>query len=194
MQKTKKIIVASTNPVKVAACKSAFEQIFPDDNFEFSAQKTNSGVSDQPMGDDETTKGAYNRVQNAYEVDSSADFYVGIEGGLRFVKSIDTNTNEDLLEEFSITVIGYNGHKSKNQLHYSKASTGTFILPEKLARLIKEGKELGEATDQVFSEQNSKQKQGAVGLLTGGLVDRKKYLQQSIIFALIPFKNESLYK
>jgi non-canonical (house-cleaning) NTP pyrophosphatase len=59
--------------------------------------------------------------------------------------------------------------------------------------LIKEGKELGEADDIVFQKENSKQKTGAVGLLTGNVLDRTSYYKEAIILALIPFKNKDLY-
>ena len=53
--------------------------------------------------------------------------------------------------------------------------------------------ELGEADDIVFGQSNSKQKSGAVGLLTGDIIDRKSLYEEAVVLALIPFKNEELY-
>ena len=40
---------------------------------------------------------------------------------------------------------------------------------------------------------NSKQDNGAVGLLTDSVIDRAQLYEQAMILALIPFKNEILY-
>ncbi|MEA2092675.1 MAG: DUF84 family protein, partial [Patescibacteria group bacterium] len=56
-----------------------------------------------------------------------------------------------------------------------------------IIELIKEGKELGEADDIVFQRNNSKQENGAVGILTGDVVDRTKCYTEAVILALIPF-------
>jgi non-canonical (house-cleaning) NTP pyrophosphatase len=53
--------------------------------------------------------------------------------------------------------------------------------------------ELGDADDVIFSRRNSKQKNGAVGILTKDLIDREKYYTHAIIMALIPFNNMDLY-
>lgn len=50
----KKVIVASKNPVKINATQSAFEKMFPDEEFSFEGISVPSGVSDQPMSEDET--------------------------------------------------------------------------------------------------------------------------------------------
>ena len=53
--------------------------------------------------------------------------------------------------------------------------------------------ELGDADDQVFGTHNSKQKGGAVGLLTHQLIDRTAYYREAIILALIPFVQPEFY-
>jgi non-canonical (house-cleaning) NTP pyrophosphatase len=52
---------------------------------------------------------------------------------------------------------------------------------------------LGEADDIVFGRSNSKQKEGAIGLLTGNVVDRAGLYEHAVILALVPFKNVALY-
>jgi non-canonical (house-cleaning) NTP pyrophosphatase len=81
----------------------------------------------------------------------------------------------------------------KSKEKYGKAKTGTFFLPKKIVALIKEGKELGEADDIVFKRYNSKQENGAVGILTGDVTDRTRYYVEAVVLALIPFKNPDLY-
>jgi len=53
--------------------------------------------------------------------------------------------------------------------------------------------ELGEADDRVFERSNSKQTNGAIGLLTGNVIDRTTLYAPAVVFALIPFKNPELY-
>ena len=59
--------------------------------------------------------------------------------------------------------------------------------------LINQGKELGEADDIVFGQSNSKQKNGAVGILTNNIIDRTQFYVEAMVLALIPFLNEDIY-
>lgn len=176
----KKIIVASHNPVKIAATKAAFEKMFPNESFSFEGVSVSSDVSEQPLSDDETYQGASNRAANAQQAAPDADFWVGLEGGIE-AKGDDT-------ESFAWMVI-----RSKDG-QIGKGRTGTFFLPPQVAALIREGKELGEADDIVFQKTNSKQSNGAVGLLTGDIVTRADYYETALLFALIPFHNPELYR
>ncbi|MDO8503853.1 MAG: inosine/xanthosine triphosphatase [bacterium] len=175
----KRIVIASKNPVKIKATLSAFKKMFPDEKFVIEGISILSGVSDQPMSDSETFQGAWNRAKNASRQTPNADFWVGIEGG------IEEKNSE--MEAFAWVVV----ESSDNKL--GKGKTGTFLLPSKIVALIKQGKELGEATDIVFGRTNTKQEGGTVGILTDNVVDRTKYYTQAIVIALIPFKNRALY-
>ena len=171
----KNVVIASKNPVKINATEKAFEDVFTD-SFEFEGISTDSLVSDQPLSDKETLQGATNRLKNVQHV--KADYYVSIEGGIDL---LDNN-----YEAFAWVVISDN-----NKI--SKAKTATFPLPLKISDLIKQGYELGEADDIVFNRSNSKQKNGAVGILTDNLINRTDYYKHAIILALIPFTNSKLY-
>lgn len=170
--------MASENPVKVQAVKNGFGRMFPDQEFEFVGILVPSNVASQPIGNDEILLGAKNRVDNASNGIKNADFYVGIEGGVENIKGE--------MGVFAWVVI-------KSADKYSRAKTGTFFLPKRVVELVKKGKELGEADDIVFGRHNSKQKNGAVGILTGDVIDRTGYYTEAVILALIPFKNIDLY-
>lgn len=75
-----------------------------------------------------------------------------------------------------------------------QALTGTFFLPDEVAKWIRKGKELGEADDLVFNTHSSKQENGAVGLLTNNATDRTRFYEEVVILALIPFNNPELYQ
>ena len=174
----KKIVVASKNPVKVQAALSGFQQLFPEETFEVTGVAVPSGVNDQPMGNAETLQGATNRVNGAKEAEPTADYWVGIEGGLM-------EEGPDLVV-FAWLVV-------KSTAQTGKSRTGTFALPPKAVQLIREGYELGHADDILFQKENSKQSSGSVGILTHKLVDRTAYYLQAMILALIPFRNPKLY-
>jgi len=173
-----KVIIASKNPVKINTAKLAFKQMFPKQVFEFDGIHVASNVSDQPLTDDETLNGAINRSNNAKAECVNADYWIGIEGG------VDKKDNE--MQVFAWIFI------QSNEME-GKARTATFDLPKKIIELIDSGMELGDADDIIFNRNNSKQKNGAVGILSGNLIDREKYYTHAIIMALIPFKNIDLY-
>jgi Protein of unknown function DUF84 len=102
----------------------------------------------------------------------------------------------------SVPAVGFSARESVEPFRFGslalnggvgKGRTGTFFLPEAVAELVRQGKELGEADDIVFSQVNSKQDQGAIGLLAGNVVDRTQLYTHAVILALIPFKNRVLY-
>ena len=174
----KKVIVASQNPVKIQCVSQAFQKAFPGDDYGFAGISVPSEVADQPMTDEETFTGATNRAENAKKSAPDADYWVGIEGG---VEKVDSE-----MEAFAWVVI------ISGKLR-GKARTATFQLPPPVIQLIDEGMELGHADDLVFKRENSKQNNGAVGILTNDLIDRVSYYEPAVILALIPFLNERLF-
>lgn len=176
----KKIIVASKNPVKLSATLNGFQRMFPNEEFEVEGVAAESGVSDQPFGDEETLRGAQNRVVSARAMQPNADYWVGLEGG---IEKKDTD----------MIVFAWMAIESKNGLT-GKGKTGAFFLPPAVTTLVNAGMELGEADDIVFKREASKQASGAIGILTNDVIDREQYYIDAIIFALIPFKNLELYK
>ncbi len=175
----KKIIVASQNPVKIQAALTGFQRMFPKEEFSVGSVSVESGVSDQPHTDNLTYVGAFNRASNASKAVPNADFWVGLEGG------IEANS-DDMCTFAWIVVLAANGQVGKSR-------TATFFLPAKVTELIGQGKELGEADDIVFGKTNSKQANGALGLLTHDIITRTELYQEAVVCALVPFKNPKLY-
>lgn len=174
----KSIVVASQNPVKMQAAQTGFRRMFPSGQFEVQGVNVPSGVSVQPMTDAETLQGAWNRTQAAAHLHPQADYWVGIEGGVEEHRSD--------LAAFAWVVIQANGLTGKGR-------SGTFFLPPQVADLVRAGKELGEADDIVFKRFNSKQENGAIGILTGDVIDRMQLYEHAVILALVPFKHPELY-
>jgi inosine/xanthosine triphosphatase len=173
------LVIASTNPVKVAAATNGFRRVFPDQSIETHTISVESGVNAQPRSDAETLAGALNRAANARRAVPDVDYWIGIEGG------IDDDGDEMLAFAWIVVC---------SRVQIGKGRTGTFCLPPAIAELVRQGKELGEADDLVFGRSNSKQAAGAVGLLTDNVIDRAQLYEHAMILALIPFKNAALYR
>jgi inosine/xanthosine triphosphatase len=179
----KNVIVTSLNPVKIRAAKAGFQKMFPEESFQWEDLSTLSDVREQPISSEETLTGALNRAKNAIKIAGHADYWIGIEGGIE--------DHHGDMQAFAWVVIF--GKTPDGKFISGKGRTGTFFLPHQIAQLVHQGKELGEADDIVFNKVNSKQENGAVGLLTGNVVDRQSLYEQAVILALIPFKNAHLY-
>jgi inosine/xanthosine triphosphatase len=159
--------------------REGFERMFPGAEFQIQGRSAPSGVSDQPTSDEETLQGAHNRARGVASSHPEADYWVGVEGG------IQDHGNEMLA--FAWVVVLSTGQSGRGR-------TGAFYLPQAIADLVRQGMELGQADDIVFGQENSKQANGAVGLLTGDVIDRAKLYEGAVILALIPFKNPRLYR
>lgn len=166
------VVVASQNPVKLGAVEAAFAAQFPERDIDVSGIATESGVSDQPVGDDETRTGARNRVERARERAPDADYWVGLEGGIVSVGGT--------LYAFAWMAVG------DRRGRLGEARSATLPLPPAVRELVDGGMELGAANDRVFGTLDSKQKGGAFGLLTGGRHTRESVYAQTVLLALIP--------
>jgi inosine/xanthosine triphosphatase len=171
-----RIIISSKNPVKIAATQAAFHSVFPSKHMEFLSMDVPSGVSDQPASDDETRRGAINRVNNARLAAPDADYFVGMEGGLEWFEG------KPLASAWMVV-----GNRDGS---LGEARTPTLPLPPAVSALLQQGLELGDANDRVFATLHSKQAGGAFGLLTNGLMTRESVYTQTLILALLPMSHE----
>ena len=170
-----KIAVASMNPVKLEAARTAFERVFPEADISIVSVNASSGVPDQPMSDDETRQGAVNRARGALSEMDDADYGVGMEGG------IERSGNSYMA--FAWMAVVRNGGR------LGESRSITLPLPPAIGELIDAGLELGEANDRVFETHNSKQAGGAYGLLTNGLLTRASVYADTLTVALAAFSH-----
>lgn len=127
------VAVGSKNPVKLNAAmegmkKATFRDILAE-GFDVL-----SGVPDQPKGDEETCNGARNRALAAWEEFSTKngkppDFSIGLEGGISECVSG--------MECFA-WICTWDGKK------LGSARTASFTLPPAIAKLVRDGMELGD--------------------------------------------------
>lgn len=166
------------NPVKAEAVVGGFERMFAEEAFIINQVAVDSGVDDQPMSDQAAYQGAENRAKAARDAIPAGDYWVGVEGGCAY-------QDGDMIAFAWVVVLSETG--------IGRSRTAQFRLPERVQALVEAGMELGDADDEVFGRENSKQQSGAVGLLTGDVVTRKMLYEQAVILALIPFKQPELY-
>lgn len=174
MDNEKKLTVAvgSKNPVKVNAAQYAFEQLFPGVTITMVSLDVSSGVSAQPMSDEESIRGASNRARKAQK-EMNADFGVGIEGSLQKIGEYWFDT--------SWTVV------CDAQGKQGVGASGKLMVPAAIMQHIHNGLELGHACDLVFNTSNVKQKQGFVGLMTNNVLNRTSSSMQSVIASLAAY-------
>ncbi|MDF2628060.1 MAG: hypothetical protein K0R39_1891 [Symbiobacteriaceae bacterium] len=172
------VAVGSTNPVKVGSARRVFAHLYPDCSVV--GIDVPSGVSNQPQGDDETVRGAINRAHAALTA-TGADWGIGLEGGVTFDADGSCWMNQfcAVVHRDGRTGIG-NG--------------GRFLLPPVIAGGVRAGGEIGPLFDALTGEQNIKQKGGAIGFLTRGLVGREDLYAHMVAAALVRFLHPELYQ
>ena len=173
-----RIIVASTNPVKIEAVRIGFTAWLKEDEIIVTGIDVPSGISNQPMTDSETYLGASNRVGSAMQNIPDANFWAGIEGGV---------------EELPDGMAAYAWIVVRSKTRTGVARSAAFFLPKSVSELVRQGVELGEADDIVFSRINSKRANGAIGLLTDDRVTRTDLYSHAVVLALAPVMNSDLY-
>lgn len=173
-----KVAVGSKNPTKVNAAKQAFTALWPDEKWDIQGIEINSGISDQPMSDEESIKGAYNRARRALK-ELNADYGVGLEGGLH-------KTGEHWLDSGWVVVVDKEGKEGLG-------STVKMVVPPKIMELINNGKDLAEACDLVFNQSNTGQGDGHFGLMTKNQITRTSGLKDGVIAALSYFVHPNLH-
>ena len=160
------IAVGSGNQVKVSAVRSVMEKIYGD--VRITAVDVPSGVPPQPFGD-QTHQGSYNRAMAAL---GDHDMAVVIEAGV--FEMLD-----GLYDIQHCTIVSKDG----------KVTCGHgsgFRYPDPIAELVRGGMTVGDAVKEVYGSTEIGKKQGAIGLLSKGLIDRKTLTEQSVTAAMIP--------
>ena len=163
------VAVGSTNPVKVAAARAVLGRVAPAAAVRGVAVP--SGVPDQPWGDDETIRGAVARARAALAALPGASLGVGFEGGV--VEEPDGAVRSCAWAAVALPdgTTGVGGSLA-------------MPLPPPVARLLRDGVELGHAIDRLTGATNTKHGGGAVAELTAGLVSRQQAYEVILTYAM----------
>lgn len=151
-----KIAVGSKNAAKIAAVKEGIQFIRL--SAEVLSVDVESGVSNQPFSDEETIRGAIQRAERSLLAEN-ADVGIGLEGGV-------TETPHGLL----LCNWGALAEKGKEPI---VAGGARILLPKEIAERLRAGEELGPVMDEFCRRKQIREKEGAVGIFTNGLVTRK---------------------
>ena len=166
------VAVGSTNPVKLAAARAVIGRVAAGARVE--PVEVASTVRDQPFGDEETIRGALARARRARD-QLEGELGIGLEGG---VVDVDGSMRTCAWA----AVVDRAGRE------------GVLPLPDAVARSMRDdGLELGVAMDRLTGEHNVKHRQGAVGILTAGLVDRQAAYEVILTYALARFLTPALW-
>jgi inosine/xanthosine triphosphatase len=162
------LFVGSTNPVKINAVTTAASETWP--SVTVQGFDVPSGVSVQPIGDEETRSGARNRAVAALDegiralkqadrpVRSQEVLGVGLEGGVFFF-------GEEVWSTVWVAVTDATG-----ALYESNGAR--FKVPEIIAQRIKNGEEMGPVVNTVIGTGDVRHSIGMIGVITGKFVDR----------------------
>jgi len=176
-----KINVGSKNITKVQAVEEAlldFPEFLP---VKVNSVEVDSGVHKQPKNIEQTVQGAINRAKNAFK---DCDLSVGLESGLMEVP----NTKSGYMDITMCAI--YDGKKT----HLGGSSI--FEYPKSMIDLVfSKDYEIDEAAKEIgFShDTNIGEREGMIGVLTKGKLNRKNYSKQAVITALIHLLNPEHY-
>ncbi|HEY68476.1 MAG TPA: inosine/xanthosine triphosphatase [Thermoflexia bacterium] len=173
-----KAAVGSTNPVKIAAALAVLRRVYGDD-VSVEAVAVESGVPHQPWGNEETLRGALNRAHAAQRM-SGATLGVGFEGGLLEVQGrvFTCAWCAVVCDDGAVGIAG-----GEN-----------ILLPPPVAADVRAGAELGPAMDALTGLHNTKQSEGAIGILTRGWLDRQAAYEHLLTMALARLLTPSYYE
>lgn len=174
------VAVGSRNPVKIQAVEAAFSAIWPELEIRVAGYDVRSGISDQPMSDEESRLGAKNRAAAALAADANAAYGVGLEGGLQEIDGHWTDTQW-------VVIVNRAG----------KTGVGQSVrvqVPDKMMELIHGGMELGDVIDQVFGQTNMKQAGGYMNEVTQGVINREQQGFGAVVTALAPFAHPDIFE
>lgn len=216
-----RIAVGSKNPAKIRAVEQALGRILAHKalaatiKIQSTGYDVESGVRDQPMGDQETCLGAKNRAAAAYaayraQYGRPPHLAFGLEGGLEEVSLLHENGQNGTKDLYCMAWMAVYGKRSAftvdalaakevSSYHgdrgprFGCGKSGSFPIAPAVMKLVESGLELGPANDQVFCSKESRSGLGAVGLITDGLVDRSAYYEHALLLALAPWFRPDVY-
>lgn len=160
------VAVGTMNPVKIEAVRYILEKIYG--NVRITAVDVESGVPEQPFESD-VRKGAVNRASKALGNHSMA---FGIEAGV--FERID-----GLYDIQYCAIIDKCGNLTVGM------GPG-FAYPDDVADLVRNGYTVSGAISELYGNEGIGKRQGAIGLLSNGLLDRKTLTEQAVIAAMVP--------
>lgn len=158
-----KIAIGTQNKAKIQAVEKICSSLL--ENVNFTVLDVPSHVSEQPIGDEETMRGAKNRASQACQ-EVQSDLAFGLEGG---VKELDGH----------LYICNWGVLHTKEGQQYI-AGGAQIPLPEEVADSIRRGEELGPVMERYTRKVGIRQNEGAVGVFTNGVVKRGEMFEHVV--------------
>jgi inosine/xanthosine triphosphatase len=169
------VFVGSGNPVKVRAVQDVLRALsFP---ARVRGLKVKTDVSDQPF-DEEALQGAMNRAKSAIQ---GGDFGVGIEAGLMWSSALS-----DYFDVQYCAIIDRGGR-------ITVGHGPGFTYPPRVLEKVKAGSTVGEAMERLTGIRRIGSREGAIGYLTEGRLDRKRLTESAVLMAMVPRIRREFY-
>jgi inosine/xanthosine triphosphatase len=168
-----RVSVGSLNPVKVGAARNVLSKLYEAVNVR--EVEVPSGVPEQPRGEEVRT-GAMNRAARAI---GDADLGVGLEAGV-------FETPDGLYDVQYCAVLDRRGRCSIGH------GMG-FRYPTPVAELVRRGLTVGASFKELYGKERDGRRDGAIGYLTCGAMDRTALAEQAVMAAMVPRIRKELY-
>lgn len=168
-----KIGIGTTSELKIRALKNALVKLGIDS--EIISLKTKSGVSNQPFGYEETTRGARNRAEVTFEKENP-DIALGVESGLVEIEG----------NYFDIACV-YIKTKDEESVSYS---AGYFTPRWIIEEIKKRNTEYGYITQRLSGDVEK----DPLKYFSGGKIKREELLSQAIEIGLVKILNKGKYQ
>jgi len=175
------VALGSTNPVKIRATHRVFMRFYP--QIHVQGMKVQTTIPSQPIGIEQTVRGAIERAKAALDKLHEADFGVGIEAGIIPIPYTLTGYTDQqfaaIIDKQGKTTIG-----GGSAFEYP---------PVIIKKVLMEGVEVDAAMEKLTGIKKIGRRQGAIGYLSHGILSRTKLTEQAILMAMIPIINQKYY-
>lgn len=172
-----RVAVATDNQTKVRAVKNVFTQVF---RYVEVVEVHVEDLPQQPLGEG-TIKGSIDRAKAAI-AESDADYGVGIEAGLFRIEELDRHFDIQYC-----TVIDSDGNASYGH------GPG-FEYPPSVTCAALKGAPVGEVMSKLTGIERIGHRDGSIGYLSNGAIDRTSLTEIAVLMALIPRIRGELYR
>jgi inosine/xanthosine triphosphatase len=169
-----KIAIATASELKIRALKNALEKLKL--KAEILSGKTSSGIPEQPIGYEETAKGARNRVLECQK-NFDADISIAVESGVMPIEG----------SYFDIGCV----HVISKEGSESIAFSSGYFIPDWMIEEVKgNGTDIGIIAQRLSGGKDK----DPLSYFSGELIKREDSLSQAIILALVKLFYEDKYK
>lgn len=172
-----KFVIGTKNKAKVSAVEGWANKYLDLGEFEVIGVDVESGIADQPMSNEESLEGAINRAKNALLMEESAEYGVGLEGGVYYL-------SDRMFLNGWVAIVDKAGN-------VGVGSSQSIELPVSIRKRIEAGEELGPIMHSLH-DRDVRNLEGAFGILTNNQITRSFSFENALICAWHGLKDAGL--